>query len=177
MPFSDSAAGLEAGFERELTVDRALRTRIEIGSWIVALTTVAILITLIIPLHRTSPWLVAMSLYAIATRVGAFVAWKAFLVPRFLVHLDDPDSSVAAAARAVFERHRAEIVEPILVDRLESHDPAAIAALRYEHAAQIAREYDIEARRRLGRRYFVAWCLASAVIWTTLVVTRGGPTD
>jgi hypothetical protein len=176
-PETAPGAALEAELERELAIDHALRRRIDIGAWIVALFTIATYLTLIMPMGRTSPFLILLSLYAIATRIGAYVSLKAFEVPRFLVRLDDADPGVRTAARAVFDRHRAAILRPILMNRLESYDAAAIAAVPPERAAQIAREYGIEARRRLGRLYFAVWCVVSVAIWTTLVVTGGGPTD
>ena len=94
-----------------------------------------------------------------------------------LTHLDDSDRGIRTAARVVFEKHRTAILEPILTNRLESHDAAAIAAVSPGRAAQIAAEYGIEPRRRLWRIYFSVWCIVSAVLWTTLVVTGGGPTN
>jgi hypothetical protein len=168
---------LEATFERELERDRAWLRRFTIGSWVVSLSTVALYLILIMPLGRTSPWLVAMSLYAIATRLLAFLAWKAFLFPRFLLHLDDGDPATVTAARALLERHRSDVLQRILVDHLAPSDPASVAALPAEEVAKLARAYDVEWYRRLGRGCLLAWVLISAAVWTTLIVTGGGPTD
>src|SRR3990167_4858256 len=167
---------LEARFEDDLARDRSTWRQIDIGAWLVALAAIVTLLILILPLGRTSPWLQALSLYGIFTRVSTFVAWKAFLFPPFLLRLEDDDPVVAAAALAVLERHRTSIVKPILVDLLLARDPAAIAALPAEALSNVAREHRIEERRRFARRWFVAWCLLTVVIWTTLVVTGGGPT-
>jgi len=177
MPSPGSTADAQAEFEREYSADRTRYTRINVGSWSVSLATLAVYLTLIMPMGRTSPFLILLSLYAIATRIGAYVAAKAFEVPRFLTHLDDADPAIRTAARTVFEQHRAAILDPILTNRLEFHDTAAIAAVTPERAAQIAAEYGIEPRRRLWRLYFFVWCVVSVVLWTTLVVTGGGPTN
>lgn len=166
---------LEARFEQELARDRATWLRIDIGAWLISLGSIVTLLILILPLGRTSPWLQALSLYGIFTRLSTFVAWKAFLFPPFLLHLEDNDPVVAAAALAVLERHRAGIVKPILVDLLLARDPATVAAFPAEAVAKAAREHRIKERRRFARRWFVAWCLLTVVIWTTLVATGGGP--
>ena len=176
MATNQSQPDLEAAFEQDLARDRALWRRIDIAAWLIALAAIVTLLILILPLGRTSPWLQALSLYGIFTRLSTFVAWKAFLFPPFLLRLEDDDPTVAAAALAVLERHRASIVKPILVDLLLARDPATIAAFPAEAVAKAAREHRIEERRRFARRWFVAWCLLTVVIWTTLVVTGGGPT-
>jgi hypothetical protein len=168
---------LEARFEEELGRDRALWRSIDIGAWLISLTAIVTLLVLILPLGRTSPWLQALSLYGIFTRASTFVAWKAFLFPPFLLRLEDEDPVVAAAALAVLERHRTSIVKPILVDLLLARDPATVAAFPPAAVAKAAREHRIEERRRFARRWFVAWCLLTVVIWTTLVATGGGPSS
>lgn len=170
-----SQPDLEAAFEQELSRDRSAWRSIDIGAWLISLGAIATLLVLILPLGRTSPWLQALSLYGIFTRASTLPAWKAFLFPPFLLRLEDEDPVVAAAALAVLERHRASIVKPILVDLLLARDPATIAAFPVESLARAAREHRIEERRRFARRWFVAWCLVTVVIWTTLVATGGGP--
>jgi len=177
MSSPESTADLEAAFDREFAMESARLRRINVGTWAIALGTIATYLTLIMPMGRTSPFLILLSLYAIATRIGAYVAQKAFEVPRFLLHLDDADPNVRHAALAVLERHRTAILTPILTNRLESHDDKAIAAVTPARAAQIAAEYGVEPRRRLWQLYFFVWCVVSAVLWTTLVVTGGGPTN
>jgi hypothetical protein len=168
---------LESRFEEDLAWDRSIWRRIDIGAWLISLGSIVTLLILILPLGRTSPWLQALSLYGIFTRLSTFVAWKAFLFPPFLLHLKDEDPVLAAAALAVLERHRASIVKPILVDLLLARDPATVAAFPPEAVAKAAREHRIEERRRFARRWFVAWCLLTIVIWTTLFATGGGPTS
>jgi len=172
-----SPSEIEQRFERELQRDQQLRRLFNIGTATVALSTFVTLFILIIALGRTSPWLIALPLYAIATRASSFVSWKAFLYPRFLLLLDKPDPDVAAAAAAVLERHRSAVVRPILKDLWRDFDAAAIAAQDATELASLTREYGVERHRRIGRRWLTAWCVLSLVIWGTLIATGGGPTD
>jgi hypothetical protein len=167
---------LEQRFERELQRDHRLRRLFGIGSWIVAFSTIATLLILIIPLGRTSPWLIMLSLYSVATRILAALSWKAFLYPRFLLLLEDRDPNVASVAAAVLERHRPAVVRPILEDLLRPADAAAVAAMDTTELASLARQYGVERRRRVGRRWLVAWCVLSLVVWGTVIATGGGPT-
>ena len=148
-----------------------------IGASTIALSTFVTLFILLIPLGRTSPWLTALTLYSIATRASSFVSWKAFLYPRFLLFLDEPDPDVAAAAAAVLDRHRSAVIRPILKDLWRDYDAAAIAALDATELASLAREYDVERHRRFGRRWLTAWCVLSLVLWGTVIATGGGPTE
>ena len=167
----------EQRFERELERDQQLRRVINIGAWVVSIFTVVTLIILLIPLGRTSPWLIALSVYSVATRFSTLVSWNAFLYPRFLPFLDDANPDVAAAAVAVLERHRSAIVRPILQELWRDFDAAAIAALNPTELALLARKYDVERHRRFGRRWLVAWCVLSIVIWVAVIATAGGPSE
>jgi hypothetical protein len=166
---------IEQRFERELQRDQQLRRVFSIAAPAISLSTVATLYILMISLGRTSPWLTALTLYSIATGASSVVSWKTFLYPRFLAFLDDPDPDVAAAAAAVLDRHRSAVVRPILKELWRDFDAAAIAALDPAELACLARTYDVERHRRFGRRWFVAWCALSLVIWGTVIATGGGP--
>jgi hypothetical protein len=166
----------EHRFERDLQRDQQLRRIFSIGAPAISLSTVATLYLLMIPLGRSSPWLVALTLYSIATAASSVVSWKTFLYPRFLPLLDDPDADVAAAAAAVLDRHRSAVVRPILKELWRDFDAAAIAAVDPTALASLAREYDVERHRRFGRGWLVAWCVLSLVIWGTVIATGGGPT-
>ena len=168
-------AETEQRFERELQRDQLLRRVFSIGSWAISLSAFATLYILGIAFGRTSPWLLALTLYMIGTRVLSFVAWKALLYPRFLLLLDDPDAG--DAAKAVLERHRPAVARPILKSLLRDADASAIAALNASELGSLAREYDVERRRRSGRRWFVAWCVGSLVIWGTVIATGGAPAN
>lgn len=165
----------ERRFEEELAKEVELRRGLDIGAWCVALFSLATLLLLVMGMGRTSPWLLGLSFYIILTRASSFVLMKAFLYPRFLLELDSSDAEVAAGARAVLERHRSRIVRPVLRDLLRSSDAAAVAALGAEELATLARDYGIEERRRFGRRWFYAWCLLTVLVWSTLLLTGGGP--
>lgn len=167
--------GDEARFERELATDATLRSVFNWGSFAVSILTVIVFLMLIMPLERTSPWLILLSLYGIATRMLATVSWKAFLVPRFVLLVDDPDPAQSAAARAVLDRHREAIVGPILKDLLRRWDGEAVAAIGYDEIAALARAHGIEARRSLGRRCLVAWAVVSVLLWATVIATGAGP--
>lgn len=166
----------EERFERELATDQRLRQIFNWGTLSVSLFAVITLLVLIMPLQRTSPWLIAFSLYSIATRLSVLVARSALLYPRFLLDLDSGDAARAGAALSVFERHRATILPPVLASLRVAADRAAVAAFPWQEAARLARAHGIERRRRAGFACFAAWCIVSAFVWTTLVVTRGGPT-
>jgi hypothetical protein len=173
---ADARSETEQRFERELQRDQQWRRVFNIGALTIALSTIVTLFILIIPLGRSSPWLIALTLYSIATRGSSLVSWKAFLYPRFLLLLDEPDPDVAAAAAAVLERHRSAVVRPILKDLWRDFDAAAIAALDATELASLAREYDVERHRRFGRRWLIAWCVISMGIWGTVIATGGGRT-
>lgn len=166
-------AGTEERFERELQRDQQLRWIVSIGGWAVTLVTFAMIYVLSIGFDRTSPFLMALPLYMIATRALSFVSWKALLYPKFLLRLDDPDQ--ALAARAVLERHRSAIVRPILKSLLRDADADAIAAVDAIELGALARQHDVEQRRRRARRWLAAWCALSLLVWGTLIATRGGP--
>jgi hypothetical protein len=168
-------AETEQRFERELQRDHELRWVFSIGGWAIAISTFAMIYILSIAFARTSPWLMALPLYMIATRALAFVSWKALLYPRFLLRLEDADAGVAA--RAVLDRHRPAIVKPILKSLLRDADASAIAAIDASELASLARQHDIERHRRLARRSFVAWCVLSIVVWGTVIATGGGPSN
>ena len=167
----------EQRFERELQRDQQIRRAVSIGAPAIAFSTFVTLYILMIPLGRTSPWLVGLTLYSVVTGASSLVSSKAFLYPRFLLVLDDPDPVVAGAAAAVLERHRAVVIRPILKDLWRDFDAAAIAAVDPTELASLARKYDVERHRRFGRRWFVAWCVLSLVIWGTVIATGGGPAE
>jgi hypothetical protein len=173
-PALPSAA--ERRFEEELQRDRQLRRVFNIGTWTISLSTFATLYILIFSLGRTSPWLNALTLYSIVTRASAIVSWRAFLYPRFLLRLDDADPDVAAAA-AVLERHRSAVVGPILKNLWRNADAPALAAVDTAELASLAREYNVERQRRIGRRWLVIWCLLSLAIWGTVIATGGGASE
>ena len=172
-PASQSA--IEARIERDFQRDQRLRWVFSIGAPVISLATFVTLYVLTIALGRTSPWLVTLPVYSIVTTASAYVSRRAFLYPRFLVLLDDPDPDRSAAAAAVLERHRPAIARPILKEVWRDFDPAAIAALEATEVASLARKYDIERQRRFGRRWLIGWCLLSLVMWGTLIATGAGP--
>jgi hypothetical protein len=172
-----SRSETEQRFEHGLQRDRQLRRVFNIGTWTISLSTFATLYILIFPLGRTSPWLIALTLYSIVTRASAIVSWKAFLYPRFLLRLDDANPDVAAAAAAVLERHRPAVVGPILKNLWRNADVPAIAAVDTAELASLAREYDIERQRRIGRRWLIVWCVLSFAIWATVIATGGGSSE
>jgi hypothetical protein len=164
---------MEQCFERELARDRALLAFFNYGTLAASLFTVSTLLVLIIPLHRTSPWLVLLSLYAIATRLCVLVAKRALGVPGFLARLDDPDPYVAAAARTVLERHRSVLAKPLA--RLGTDD-SANTAIDFEHVARASRDFVTAGWRRTGMACLAIWCVVTVAVITMLVVTRAGPT-
>jgi len=168
-------AETEQRFEREFQRDHELRWVFRIGCWAIALATFAMIYILSIAFGRTSPWLMTLPVYMVATRALAFVSWKALLYPRFLLRLEDADAAVAA--KAVLDRHRPAIVGPILKSLLRDSDAPAIAAVDTSELVSLARQYDIERHRRLGRRFTVAWCVLSIVVWGTVIATGGGPSN
>jgi hypothetical protein len=168
-------ARTEQRFERELERDQQLRLIISIGSWTVTLSTFAMIYVLSIAFGRTSPWLMALPVYMIGTRALAFMSWKAFLYPGFLLRLDDPDQ--AEAAKIVLERHRLAIVRPILKSLMRDADAPAIAAVDAAELVSLAHQHDIKRRRRVTGRWFVVWCLVSLALWGTVIATGGGPAN
>jgi hypothetical protein len=170
-------ADTEQRFEREFQRDQQLRWGFRIGCWAIALSTFAMIYILSLAFARTSPWLMALPFYMVATRALAFVSWKALLYPRFLLRLEDEDADVAVAAQAVLDRHRTAIVRPILKSLLRDADAPAVAAVDTHELGSLARQYGIERHRRLGRRWLVAWCVLSVVVWGTVIATGGGPSN
>ena len=173
-PADFPAGSLEARFEAEVLRDARLRDLFDYGGWAVSLSSVATFLTLIMPLHRDSPWLVCLSLYAITTRLFAFLSWKAFLFPRLLEAVGSGDAEAEHAARAVLEKHRGQIVPRILRDHLLRSDPASVAAADPAMLADLARQHDGARWRRRGRVALGVWCVLSLLLWTTLLVTGGG---
>jgi len=163
----------ESAFESELAADRRLHRIFEVGSWTVSLSTILILLILLLVVQRNSAWLVLLSAYSVSTRLLMLVEWKALMLPRFLLHLDESDSPSGAAARVVFERHRAPIVRPLLAEMLEPADDEAVAGVTIERVAKIAREHDIDGWRRIGRITLIGWAVASVLLWGALIATRG----
>ena len=168
-------ATAEQRFERELRRDQELRMAVTIGSWTITLSTFAMIYILSIAFRRTSPFLMALPVYMVATRAVAFLSSKALRYPRLLLFLDDPN--LGGAAQAVLERHRPAIVRPILKSLMRDADPPAVAALETTELVSLARRHDVERRRRAGRRWFAAWCVLSVVVWGALIATGAGPTD
>lgn len=171
-----SRSETERRFEQELRRDQQLRRVFGVGASIIALSTFVTLYILIIPLGRTSPWLTLLTLYAIVTSASSLVSWNAFLYPRVLLALGEPDPDVAAAAAAVVDRHRPAVVGPILKSLLRDAEARAIATMDATELCSLARQYDVEWHRRFGRRWLVAWCVLSLVMWGTVIATGGGPT-
>lgn len=172
-PAADQAR-LEARFEEELAADAWWRTFFNRGAWVMALSAVGTFLLLIMPLHRNGPALIFLSMYSPFTRILSMVAWKAFLYPRFALRLDDADPAVAAAARAVLDRHRDDVVERILVDEMLPSKPSDVAAFDPAELARLARKHDVEWWRRTGRVVLLVWSLLSVALWGTLVATGGG---
>lgn len=155
--------------------DEQLRSLFDYGGWVVSLSSVATFLVLIMPLHRDSPWLVCLSLYAITTRLLAFLSWKAFLFPRLLGVVGGSDPEAERAALAVLQKHRTRIVPRILRDHLLRSDPASVAAADPAMLAELASRHDGARWRRRGCVALAVWCLLSLLLWTTLLVTGGGP--
>jgi hypothetical protein len=162
----------EAGFERERARDLHLLRLFNLGTFSWSLLTVIVLLALVIPMRRNSPWLIMLSPYAMATRLGVFVARAALGVPRFVERVDHGDARVAAAARAVFERHRDAILPSLLGPRSQRVGPAPT----YDEIGTMARARDIAGRRRAGLVLLAVWAAVTVgTIWI-LVATGGGPT-
>ena len=164
---------LEQDFEQQLEKDRALLRLFDRGTLAWSLLTVAILMTLVIPMRRTSPWLVLLSAYAISTRLGVLLARSALAVPRFAARLDDGDDETKRAARVVFDRHRPAIAKPLSAGRTGG---LRTRELSYEDAAESARRRNIDARRRAGLICLAIWSVVTMIIVVILVSTGGGPT-
>jgi hypothetical protein len=173
---SDSSE-LEADYERGFARDRSLLQTIDHATLGASVFILAVLLTLVIPLGRTSPFLIGLSLYAFATRMSVFVARYALGTPAFLLEVDSADTSRSTAARRVFEQHREIIALDLLSFANERPSATAIAALTPEAAASIARKRDPAARRRWGTRWLAAWVTVSIAIWAAIFVTGGGPTN
>jgi hypothetical protein len=166
----------EARFEQELSRDRRLLGFFNYATLAASLAIVAVLLTLAIPMGRISPWLVGLTFYSAATRLCVFVARYALGLPLFLVELDSQDPSLRSAARAVFERNREPLATVLLTQGNERPTPGQIRTLEPAQAAAIARSRDLPARRRNGVICATVWTAVSLIIWTTIVVTGGGPT-
>jgi len=162
---------LEATFERELARDRELLRFFNYGTLGWSVLTVAMLMTLVIPMGRTSPWLILISVYAISTRLGVLLARGALAVPRFLLRINDDDPETRAAARAVFERHR-----PGMTKALRAGSRSA-GELTYDEAARLAAERRIASRRRTGVVLVATWTAITVAILVLLIRTGGGPTN
>ena len=171
----DSAAALEEEFERDLAKDRRLLRFFNYGTLGWSLLTVALLMTLVIPMGRTSPWLILLSVYAISTRLAVFVARRALLVPRFLVRLGDDDAAARMAARAVFDRHRPALTKALMTGHPGSSGSAP--ELSYEDAATGARDRDIAGRRRTAQITLAVWVLVTIATIAILIDTGAGPTN
>ncbi len=165
---------LEERFEQQVERDRSLLRLFNHGTLAWSLLTVATLMTLVIPMRRTSPWLILMSAYAIATRLGVLLARSALAVPQFVPRLDDDDENVRSAARTVFDRHRAEITRALAVNRPGASRSSA--GLSYEDAADAGRRRDIGTRRRLGMICLAVWFVVTTIVVVILVSTGAGPT-
>ncbi|HXC52018.1 MAG TPA: hypothetical protein VN634_14110 [Candidatus Limnocylindrales bacterium] len=168
------APTLEERFEQQVERDRALLRIFNLGTLAWSLLTVVTLMTLVIPMRRTSPWLILMSAYAIATRLGVLLARSALSVPEFVARLDDEDESVRSAARTVFDRHRAQITRSLSVNRPGASRSSA--GLSYEDAADAGRRRDIGTRRRWGMICLALWCVVTMIVVVILVSTGAGPT-
>jgi hypothetical protein len=167
---------IEDGFARGLDRDRRLLRICDVGTMIVSISTIVAYLILIMPLGRTSPWLVLLSLYSIATRASMVVADMVLLFPRFLLHLEDADPVVARAALSVLERRRGEVVRPILRAWMRPCDDASVAGMAVAELASLARARGIDAKRRLGAAWLAAWVVLTALLWGTVIATGGGPT-
>lgn len=177
MTAAGPANAIEAEFEKGIDTDAGIRLWCNVVTLALSIATPVILLVLIIPLGRTSPWLVLLSLYSIYTRGSMFIASAALLFPRFLLALDDEDPARREAARRVLERRRAEVVRPILKAWMKPHDDNAVAAFPVDELARMARERDIPKWRRIAIGWFAAWVVLSILIWGTVVATGGGPTN
>jgi hypothetical protein len=170
----DGGDRLEQRFELDLARDRTLLAFFNYGTLAISLFTVSTLLVLIIPMHRTSPWLILLSVYAIATRLGVLVARRALGVPRFLTRLDDGDPAVSSAALAVLEQHRSVLARPLA--RLATDDSDEAPDMSPEDIARAARKHEAAAWRRTGLVCAALWCVATVAIVATLIATRAGPT-
>jgi hypothetical protein len=165
----------EARIARSFARDRELLRFFNHATLGASILTVVILLTLAIPMGRTSIWLIGLSAYATATRLLVFVARYALRAPLFLLELDSNDPATAAAARSVFEDNRQEIALGLLTAGNDHPTAERIRTLAPEEAAGIARERDLPGRRRTGVICVASWCIVSVAIWTVVVVTGGGP--
>ncbi len=164
---------LEQSFEEQVERDRALLRLFDRATLAWSLLTVAILMTLVIPMRRTSPWLVLLSAYAISTRLGVLLARSALAVPQFATRLDDGDDETKRAARTVFDRHRPAFVKPLATGRTGA---SRTRELSYDDAAESARRRNIGARRRAGMIYLALWFAVTVIVAVILVSTGAGPT-
>lgn len=164
-------AATESRFEREYARDLRVLRALNVATFSWSLATVVVLLTLVIPMRRTSVWLILLSVYALATRLSVFVARAALRVPRFVEHVDDADPAVAGIARTVFDRHRDQILAPLLGPRFERKGAAAT----YDEIGNLARARNIAGRRRAGLVLVVIWVFVTiATIWI-VIATGGGP--
>jgi hypothetical protein len=118
---------------------------------------------------------VLLSVYAIATRMGVLVARSALLVPSFVLHLDDADAAVSAAARAVFDRHRDAIMKA-LAGHHRARGSTPETPFTYDEAVEAARNREIAMRRRLALYCLAGWAAVTIGIIVVLVATGAGPT-
>ena len=79
----------------------------------------------------------------------------------------------------ILHRRRRAAVEEIRSELPDAPSPSSVRKLLeiMIDRGLLAREYDVERRRRFGRRWLIAWCVLSLVIWGTVIATGGGPTD
>jgi hypothetical protein len=171
------AAELEARFESAFERDRALLGFFDRATLVASLLTVAVLLTLVIPMGRMSIWLSGLTFYGAGTRLGVFIARYALTVPLFLLELDSTDSRSRAAARAVFERNREALGKALLTHGNHRPSEQEIRDLDPDEAAALARSREIPTRRRTALVCAALWVIVSIVVWTAVFVTGGGPTS
>lgn len=154
-----------------LTVQRRVR-RIDRATFVASLLIVATLLFLLFGLRLDAFRLLIITPFSVFTRASTLIAHRAFLYPRLLTLLQNQEEAVQQAARAVFERHRAAILAPILRERLEPTSPAAIATVTYEQIASWPELQTLDRWRRIAQAWFVLWLcvlgVVAAVIWSTL---------
>jgi hypothetical protein len=167
----------EARFERALARDRSLLLFFNRATLAASVFTVAVLLILGLAMGRISPWLVGLTFYSAGTRLCVFVSRYALGLPLFLLELDSNDPSVRAAARAVFERHRETVATVLLTQGNQRPSAEQVRDLDPDEAAAIARSRELTLRRRNGIVCASLWIAISVAVWTTLVVTGGGPTS